>query len=236
MKASSAFSIGIVLVAFVAIQGWILARTFIAPRVFTAVAAQIAGETLEIRSPIQGTVQSVLVRENQRVEEDQTLFIMTRIVTDPVTLQWRREELPIRAMQPGVITRIQAASGLFVQADQQIATIVDNSPGTLRVRAQLPIGANDVIRVRPGMEASVEADFLNGGDPLEAMVASVDPFYDANGQILSVELRLLQYPDGIEALPLGLPVEASLQEDRAPDDNPVIALYTWLFPRSNAGN
>lgn len=236
MKASSFLTIGAVLMAFIAIQGWVLTRTFIAPRVFTASDAKISGEVLDIRAPIQGMIRSVMVRENQRVEEGQILFTITRIVTDPVTLKWRREDLPVRAVQRGIITEIAAKSGLFVQADQKIATIVDNSPETMRVRAALLVGTNDVIRVRPGMEASVEADFLNGGRPIPAFVANVDPFYDAKNQLLGVELKLLLYPDGIETLPLGLPVRASVRQERNDDDNPVIAFYAWLFPRSNAGN
>ena len=236
MKFSSYLTIGIVVIAFVAIQGWVLARTFIAPRMFTAVDAKIVGQTMEIRAPIQGTIGAVMVREHQRVQEDQTLFTITRIVTDPDTLVWRRDETPIPAVRPGIITNIRATAGLFVQADQAIAMIVDNSPGTLRVHAVLLVAANDVTRVRPGMEASVEADFLNGGRPMDAVVASVDPQYDAHGQLLSVDLQLLQYPDGIETLPLGLPVRAAVRQERSVDDNPVIAFYTWLFPRSTASN
>ncbi len=236
MKFSSYLTIGIVVIAFVSIQGWVLARTFITPRVFTAVEAIIAGETVEVRAPIQGTIGSVMVQEYQRVEEDQPLFTVTRIVTDPDTLAWRHDEAPILAVRPGIMTNIHAKSGLFVQADQKIATIVDNSPGTLRVHAVLLVSANDVTRVRPGMQASVKADFLNDGRPLEAVVASVDPLYNAQSQLLSVDLQLLQYPDGIETLPLGLPVGAWVEQERSIDDNPVIALYTWLFPRSTANN
>lgn len=236
MKFSSILTIGVVLVAFVAIQGWVLSRTFIAPRVFTAFEATIAGETVEVRTPIQGMIRNVLVQENQHVEENQPLFTVTRIITDPTTLAWRHDDLPILAVQPGIISSIDARTGLFVQADQKLGMIVDNSPETIRVRAVLDVDEEDAPRIRPGLVAGVRAKFLNGGDSLDALVASVSPLYDAYAHKLTVELRLLRYPDDIEAMPLGLPVEAWVEQEREPDDNIVIGLYTWLFPHSQANN
>lgn len=236
MKFSSILTIGIVLVAFMVIQGWVLARTFIAPRTFTAVEASIAGKTIEVRTPVQGMIQSVMVRENQRVEEDQPLFTVTRIVTDPATLAWRYDDLPILAVQPGIITSLQAQEGLFVQAAQKLATIVDNTPETMHIRALLSVDADDVRRIRPGMPAGVRASFMNGGSTIEAMVANVHPVYDAPAGEFPVDLKLLQYPDGIEALPLGLPVEAWVEEVRRSDDNVVNTIYTWLFPHIRAEN
>ncbi|NOS67196.1 MAG: HlyD family efflux transporter periplasmic adaptor subunit [Candidatus Peribacteraceae bacterium] len=236
MKFSSILTAGLVLIAFVAIQSWVLARTFIAPRVFTAFEASIEGDTVDVRTPIQGMIRNVLVQENQRVQEDQVLFTITRIVTDPATLAWRHDDLPILAVQPGIVTKVDARTGLFVQADQKLATIVDNSPETMRIRAVLDVDADDAHRIRPGMAAGVTAKFLNGGDVIDALVASVDPVYDAYAKRLTVELRLLRYPEGIETMPLGLPVEAWVQQERKSNDNVVIGVYTWLFPHSRAGN
>lgn len=236
MKFSSIITIGAVLIVFVAIQSWVLARTFIAPRVFTAFEASITGETVEVRTPIQGMIRNILVQENQHVDEDQTLFTVTRIVTDPATLAWRYDDLPILAVHSGIITKMDARTGLFVQADQKLATIVDNSPETMRIRAILDVDADDAHRIRPGMSASVQAGFLNDDDPIGATVMSVNPVYDAYAKRLTVELRLLRYPEGIEAMPLGLPVEAWVQQERTADDNIVIGLYTWLFPHSRASN
>lgn len=234
MKFSSIITVGLVLIAFVAIQGWVLARTFIAPRVFTAIEAGIDGETIEVRTPIQGMIRNVLVRENQRVEEDQTLFTVTRIVTDPATLAWRHDDLQVLAVQPGVITGLRAKTGLFVQADQKLATVIDNAPESMRIRAVLHVTADEAHRIRPGMAAGVEAGFLNDGDEIDAIVESVDPVYDPGAERLTVALRLLRSPTGLETLPLGLPVEAWVRLERRPDDNVVIAVYTWLFPHSRA--
>ena len=234
MKLSTIFTVGIVVMMFLVIQGWVLARAFIAPRVFIAREASIAGETIEVRAPIQGMIRSVLVQDYQRVRENQALFTITRIVTDPVTLSWRHEDLPVTAVHPGIITKVQARSGLFAQADQKLAVLIDNSPETLRITASLAVAARDVPRIRPGMPAEISAEFLNGGRPVPAVVDSVDPVYDARTETLPVELQMLRYPDDLETLPLGLPVEVTVRQERRADDNIVIALYTWFFPRSRA--
>lgn len=234
MKISSFFTFGTVLLAFLVIQGWVVARMFIAPRIFYAVEAVMVGESTEVRTPMQGMVKSIAVHDYERVMTDQTLFIITRVSNDPVTQELRQEDIPILALGQGVITDIRVKPGLFVQSAQQLATIIDNSPDALYVEAKIPVEPSDVPRFRPRMTAKIQANFLFDGSPVEAMVASVEPKYDAKVKILTVRLRPFRYPDGIEHLPLGLPVDAWVEEERRSNDNIVIAAFRAIFPNSVA--
>ena len=234
MKTSSFFTFGAVLVAFLVIQGWVVAHMFIAPRTFIADEAVLLGESTEVRTPMQGMVKSIPVHDFEQVMTDQTLFVITRVSNDPVTQELRQEDVPILALGPGVITDIRVKPGLFVQSAQQLATIIDNSPDALYVEAKIPVQPTDVPRFRPRMTAKIQANFLFEGRPVDAMVASVEPQYDAKVQMLTVRLRPFRYPDGIENLPVGLPVEAWVEEERRSNDNMVIALSRAIFPNSEA--
>lgn len=236
MKLSSIFTFSIVVIMFLIIQGWVVARMFIAPRVFTATEAVMMGEATEVRTPMQGMIRSIDVKENERVMTDQTLFTVTRVFTDRDTQELRQEDFPILAVAPGVITDIQVKNGLFIQAAQKLATVIDNSSDALYVRATIPVEPADVPRIAARMTAKVQANFLFSGEPVDAMVVAIEPLYDAKVKKLAVRLRLFRYPDGIENLPLGLPVSAWIQEERRPDDNIVISLYRKLFPSSEAQN
>ncbi len=236
MKLSSIFTFGIVVILFLIIQGWVLTNRFIAPRVFTAVNAVLMGEATEIRTPMQGMIKSVAVKENEHVVTDQTLFVVTRVFADRDTQEMRQEDFSILAVGPGVITDVQVKNGIFIQAAQRLATVIDNSEDALYVLATIPVEPQDVPRIVPRMTAKVKGNFLFDGEPVDAMIVGVEPQYDANVRMLNVRLRLFRYPDGIENLPLGLPVTAWLEEERRSDDNIVIALYRKFFPSSEAQN
>ncbi len=234
MKVSSFFTFGTVVIAFLVIQGWVIARMFIAPRVFTATEAVMMGEATEVRTPMQGMIKSIPVKEHEQVMTDQTLFVVTRMVTDPVTQEMHEQDLPILALGPGIITDILVKNGLFVQSAQKLGTIIDNSSDALYVRATIPVQPKDVPRIQTRMSAKVRANFLFNGAPVDAMISAVEPRYDAKAEMLTVRLKIFRYPDGIESLPLGLPVEAWVEQERSADDNIVIALFRTLFPNSNA--
>ena len=236
MKTSSFFTFGAVVIVFAVIQGWVLTKIFIAPRVFIADEAVMMGDSIDVRTPIQGMIKSVAVQENEQVMTDQTLFVISRVTSDPDTQEMREDAVPILAIGPGIITTIRVKSGVFVQGAQQLATIIDNSPSALYVRAKIPVEPADVPRIVPRMSAKVRANFLFDGAPVDAMVTTVEPQYDAKIQMLTVRLRLFRYPDGIESLPQGLPVEAWVQEERRSNDNIVIALFRKMFPNSEAQN
>lgn len=234
MKISSFFTFGTVVIVFLIIQGWVLTKIFILPRTFIAMEAVMMGDSTEVRTPVQGMIKSVNVKENERVMTDQTLFVVTSMVTNPDTQEIAQEDFPILALGPGIITDINVRNGLYVQSVQKLATIIDNSSDALYVRATIPVEPKDVPRIQPRMSAKVRANFLFDGSPVGAMVTAVEPRYDAKIQMLTVRLRLFRYPDGMESLPLGLPVEAWLEEERRSNDNIVIAAFRTLFPNSEA--
>ena len=235
MRLSSLLRLGAVVTLFVLIQGWLLMHTFVSPRVFEAAEASLRGATVDIRSPASGTLQTVAVHEGQRVEEGELLFVVQRTVVDPDTMLWSSDELPVYAQQSGVVSGVFTMRGTFVNGEQKLAMIVDNSPDSLYVLAKLNVPPGDVTRIRRLMSATVQGDFLNDGKPIDAIISTVDPLYDKDGRTLTVRLQLLRYPQEVEAgLPLDVPVSAEIRQDRDPDENAVIALINWIFPSSQA--
>ncbi len=234
MKTSSYFTFTLVVVAFLIIQGWMLQRMFVAPRVFTAKEATMLGDSSEIRAPTPGQIQHLLVKENDRVEQDQRLLDVVRMVHNPLTGEWRQENTAVFALHPGVVVDLAVRNGAYVTGEQALATIVDNSPNSLHVVAKIAVPPNDVMRIRPLMTAVVQAEFLNDGEPIDAMIQEISPVYDSQDETLSVRLQLFRYPDGIENLPLGLPVDAYVSQERRPDENIVSSIFHSFFPRSEA--
>ena len=234
MKVSSYFRLGIVLVIVAVIQGWLLMRIFVAPRVYTSAEPYIVGSTVDVRAPISGTLDSVTVHDGEHVDEGQTLFTVRRTVVDPETQRLRDESIVINAQLTGEIGDVSTVRGTFVQADQKLASIVDNSPDMLYVTARMSVTPRDVARIHRLMSATVTADFLSDGKPIDAMISSVNPLYDPQSKTLNVKLQLLRYPDELEGLPLGLPVQVQIFDNRSSDDNAVIAILHWMFPQSEA--
>jgi multidrug resistance efflux pump len=236
MKLSSFFFITIVVVAFLGIQLWVVERVFIAPRTFESTEAVLTGQMVDVRAPVQGNMETLSVRENQHVEVGELLFIIKRVVTDRDTQQWREDSMPVFAPYSGVVTNVQTLRGTFVQSDQKLFSIVNTTPEDLIVDAKISVRPDDVYRIQRHMRATVRADFLQNGYPLDAMVSSVDPVYDRGGQLLHVQLQLLKYPDVLSKLPQGLPVQVVVSEERRPDDNIVIQLFHSFFPVTEAQN
>ncbi len=234
MKLSSFFFLTLILLAFVGIQGWVLVQKFVAPQVFTATHAVLEGATVEVRTPFQGTVRRVNVQENEHVEQGQELFVVARTVTDPVTQEQHDEETMVLAVRAGVLTNVTAVEGSFVQSDQKLADLIDNSDEVLHVRAQLSVLPEDVPKIQPLMHATITAGFVNGGKPLDAVVSSIDPVYDAEHETLEVRMRFLSATDELRHLALGLPVDARVILERQPPENPVLAFFARLFPPSLA--
>lgn len=234
MKFSPLLNLGIVIVVFVLIQGWLLMYMFVSPHVFTSTEAYLRGITLDIRAPVSGNLQTVAVRDGQRVEEGELLFVIQRTVIDNETLRWRDDVLPIYAPQSGVISGIFTMRGTFVSGQQKLAAIIDNSPDALYVLAKLSVDPSDIMLIRRLMSATVHGDFLANGEPIDAIISSIEPIYDKDSHTLNVRLQLLRYPDDLDGVPLDLPVTAEIRRERQPDENMVIAVINWMFPFSQA--
>jgi multidrug efflux pump subunit AcrA (membrane-fusion protein) len=234
MRLSSFFFLGLILVAFGAIQGWVLVQRFVAPEVFTTQEAVLEGILVEVRTPTQGTVRQVWVQEDERVEQGKELFTLFRTVRDPATQEDREEEFTVTAVRAGVVTDIQAVEGTFAQSDQKLAHLVDNAPDVLHVRARLSVLPADVPKIQPLMRGTVEAGFVNGGNPMDAVISSIDPVYDADTETLEVRMRFVDPGEELQRLAVGLPVKASVVIERPVPTNPVLVFFSRLFPSSQA--
>jgi multidrug resistance efflux pump len=121
-----------------------------------------------------------------------------------------------------------------VQVEQSLMTIVRRSSITVSVTADIAVRPVDIQRIHPGMRASVFADFLPYGGPVDATVESVDSLYDPLKEALGVQVSLLEYPESIKNIPLQAPVRVEIYRERDDDDNMVIALFRSVFPRTDA--
>jgi hypothetical protein len=229
MKKTSFLFLGLVIAIFVVLQGWFLTQTFLRPREFHSTQAIISGEETDVRSPLQGFVKNILIAEQDRVLENQQLFTVTRLVSDPLTQQLHEEDYPVLALQNGIVTDMRVKKGEYVETNELLATLVDNSPDSLFVKAMLQVPPKYVTNVRKLLSAKVSAEYMFDGDPMDAMITSVDPVYDAQTQTINVRLKLFRYPDNIDELPLGLPAAVTVYDVRDPDENVVNSLYHRLF-------
>jgi multidrug resistance efflux pump len=232
MKKTSFLFLGLVIVLFLILQGWFLSAMFLQARTFTSVQAVISGESTEVRSPLVGFVKNIMVADQERVLENQQLFTVTQLVSDPITQQMHEEDYPVLALQSGIVTDLSVKKGEYVQVNELLATLVDNSPDSLYVQAKLHVPPKYVTNIKKLLSAKVTADYLYGGKPMEAMISSVDPVYDAQGETIDVRLKLFQYPDNIDSLPLGLPATVTVYDERAADENFVTSMYHRLFSSS----
>lgn len=205
MKFSSFIILILVILVFGLVQGWIVLRKFGAPPQVTSEEATLMGVTTTVATPASGLMQEVAVTEGQHVSAGQKLFtLLIQSAADPTS----ETSLTINAQRAGIITNLMAASGTFINSNQQLATIVDNNPDVVHVEARLSVAPNKVAMIRPVLNASIEADYLNNGHAIPAIVEAVDPMYDAKSRTIGIRLRLLQPPTELSHLPLGLPVTA----------------------------
>ncbi len=230
MKTSSILRFGFVLILFIVLQGFLLAKLFIAPRVFTSSQAYLQGTTVDVRAPVFGMLETVAVKEGDTVSEGQLLFVISRSFVDPQTQRWTSETMPIYAQQEGLVADVATVRGTSVQPEQKLARIINNSADALYVGARLEISPKDVRYLHENSSATVRGEFLYGGQPVDALISFIDPQYDPQTKTIGVRLKLLRYPDDIETLPLGIPVTVKISQDRNPDDNAVSALFHWAFP------
>lgn len=230
MKTSSFLRFGFIVVIFVLVQGFLLAKLFIAPRVFYSSTAYLEGMTVDVRAPVFGMLETVAIQEGEIVQEGQLMFVISRSFVDPQTQRWTNETMPIYTQQEGLVTSVSTVRGTFVQPEQKLARIINNSAESLYVGARFAVAPKDVRYLRQNSSATVRGDFLYNGAPVDALISFIDPQYDPQTGTIGVHLKLLRYPDDIETLPLGIPVTVSVRQDRRTNDNPVIAIFHWAFP------
>lgn len=217
MKRSSFFILLAILIAFVAVQGWLLRALFFQQSAITAVRASIMGETLLVGTPISGIVRSVQVAEGQRVSRGQPLFL----IMEQSPLNPDGDALSaIVAQRAGTVYGIDVTVDSFVQASQILARIVDTDPQALYVEAVLPVTPEKLPAIGAFQPATVQGDFLRDTDPIPAVVTSVG-LYDAEHGTVDVRLRMLRMPssehhDTLVGLPVAVTVMSRAQNIAGP--------------------
>lgn len=233
-KSSIIILLGIFLV-FVSIQGWVISRKLFTPATFVASEAVIMGRLAEVRVPFQGLITDVHVVEHQRVRVGDPLLT---IAPSPLLLRMGlladESPLQITAARSGIVDGLVVLEGAVVQADQLVTKIVDTSMEEVYVQAKINVLPADVPRIQPLLRGSVQAEFLNGGRVLPALVSSVDPMYDASRNMLEVRLRLLADVPELSSVGVGLPVQAWLQLENDGGDSAFRRMMSALLPTSEA--
>ena len=233
MKFSSLLILVVVVGLFFVIQGWAVDHKYLAAQRIQTQQAILTGKVAEIRSPVSGIVMEVGVQEGQRISDGQQMIsILSRSPSNP------EQEIiaTISAPQSGVVSDLSTIRGTFVQSNERLLRIVDSSPDALTIKAKLPVSPQDLRRVKPLLKASVQADYLNGGQPLEAVITSVSPEYDAASRTIDVRLRFLQAPSDLASLTIGVPVHVRIEgESQVTPFQNFIRYVTDVFaPPSNA--
>jgi multidrug resistance efflux pump len=208
MKISSFFILLAVIATFATVQGWIVVRKFGVPPTLATSEAVLMGATSNVATPVSGLIEHVAVSEGQSVTIGQKIAtIIVQSAADPSG----ETEMDITAQRNGTITDVSAVGGSFTHAGDRLATIVDSSTEALHVRAKLPVEPDQLQTIRPVLKATIEAHYLNNGQPLQAIVEAVDPVYNAQSRTIGLKLRLLNPPETIANYPLGIPVQAKVQ-------------------------
>ncbi len=209
MTRSSILSFSIILVLFVAIQGWVLYAKFLQPTSIESLQASLMGETMMIGTPVSGIVQSVNVTDGQHVDKGQPLFV----IAEQSPLE-PNGELPVMivAQRAGVVHGMDVTADSFVQASQILARVVDISPEGLYIQATLPLSPEKFPTLAVTQRAIVQSSFLNNGKPIAAVITNIGMF-DGLKHTVDVRLRMLEtLPKGSTPI-IGLPVQVTVMMD-----------------------
>lgn len=201
MKLSAVYTVTVVVLVFLAVQGWVIKNRIWSPNAITVEEAVLLGQTADVRTPETVQILSIEVDEGDRVEPGDVLFRVRG-----------RGNFSLTASQGGVVTDIATLPGTFAQANETLARIIDTSPDSLFIHATLRIEPEHIGKLKLGMVATVSADHLLDGEPIDAVVTSVSPEYDAENRGVDARLRFLDPPDGLSPLLTGLPVGLEFQK------------------------
>jgi multidrug resistance efflux pump len=203
MKLTTLYTVTIILLVFLTIQGWLVNQKFIASNSVQVVNAALVGKTAEVRSPEAVQIVSVWAKDGEEVSQGDRLFTVRG-----------KGSFTISAPIDGTISNITGIAGTFAQAGEKLADLVDTSENTLYVKATIAVEPEDLQDVRPGLLGIVEAKFINDGEPVEMVVTSVDPVYDSNSRSVNVRLDFRKPLGEVEGITTGLPVKLSFKSDR----------------------
>lgn len=188
MRISSVITLLVVLVLFITIETGVIYTKYFASQSIAIPQAHIMGDSISVGTPIGGIVRSIRVWNGQQVRKGQALFT---ILTQSPSAPFGGAEVTVTALHEGVVSDIAFTEDSFVQAGQVLARIIDVRPESLFVEALLSGIPGQSPAVVPFQRAHVRAAFLNGGDPIAAIITNVDP-YDTLSQMFRFRLRMLE--------------------------------------------
>jgi hypothetical protein len=207
MRPSSIFTLIIVFVLFVVMEGAVLYSKYLAATSIDISESFIKGEAVTVGTPFGGIVKAVHVSNGQHVVRGQLLF--TILVQSPGE-DGDGTDAQVRSLNSGIVSDIAVTANSFAQAGQVLARVIDSHPGNIYVEAILPITPEEPNTIVPFQRATVTASFLNRGEPIVALVTNVDP-YDDEKRTLVFRLRMLEPLTALQANTMvGLPVAVTV--------------------------
>ncbi len=207
MKRSSSFTLAVVVILFVLIQGWVMKEKFFGAKHVESTEAMLMGEDIAVGSPVAGFIADVSAAHGQRVRLGQKLF--TVVPQSPLE-PYGGEPHTVFALRDGIFAHESLTVGTFVQASQIVGHVLNNNPDSLHVLATIPIKPQLLSSITPLLTATVRSDLLNDGMPLRAIVTTVGSQYDWKKRAITVRLRLLDDPSQLPSPASGLPVTVSI--------------------------
>ena len=201
MKLSAIYTVTVVLLVFLTLQGWVLKNRVWSPNAINVEEAVLLGQTADVRTPETVQITDIVVEEGDRVEAGDVLFRVRG-----------RGPFTLTASQDGIVTDIATTEGSFAQANETLARIIDTSSESLFIHARLGVEPEHVPKLKPGMVATVSADHLHDGEELDAVITSISPEYDSESRGVDVRLKFLDPPDGLSPLLTGLPVDLAFKK------------------------
>ncbi|EYR62767.1 biotin attachment protein [Actinotalea ferrariae CF5-4] len=209
------------LVAVVAVAGVALIQLNDARGRATSTTAQIAAEAYTLGTPYSGTIVSQPAEVGQPVAEGDPVFVIDSPALELEIAEGLIEaegnpnidaegNFLIRANTPGVLTDTQVATGAFVQASSELATV--QAEGTLQVKAEYEMTASQYGRLTDGAPVTLR---LPDGREMAASTADVSVERTDDGtsrvvlSVVSEELSALAREDRL--ITTGTPVVAEVE-------------------------
>jgi multidrug efflux pump subunit AcrA (membrane-fusion protein) len=201
MRLTTFYTVTIIALIFLTLQGWLVHQKLFASDSISVLQATIVGKTADIRPSQAATITQLFVRENDKVAADAQLL----------TLRGQKSTITLTAPIAGEVRNLTITRQSSVQPNDTLMQIVDTSPASLRVEAIIGLDPEDLPKIRQGLLATVQAEFLNVGKPVQAVVTAVDPVYNAYNKSVNVTLEFRSPPVLSDDFVMGLPVTLKLK-------------------------
>lgn len=185
MKIRAAFFIGLLFIALLAFEGWVMLDRFWLPVSVTSTEAVLLGRTMPIKTPFAGTVNAIHVRAGQGVVRGSVIAVIAPSYPDMNF----GDLIVVTTMGSGVVSSVRVTEGEFVQASELIAVVEEMNAEDMHVAATFALHPDVLEKIHDVSDVAVSAVFLNDGRPVPARLASVLPLYDAEKSSVSARVE-----------------------------------------------